>query len=418
MSFGRSVNGVRPLLILAPFLAYATLDYVLRVNNAMIASDLVAEFGFDAAELGFVTSAFFVAFALAQLPIGLVLDRHGPRRTVATLLAVAAVGALVYVSAAGAAGLALGRFLIGVGMAASLTGGITAGRLWFPPERLAQITAAVVAVTAVGGMLATGPMAALLTVVPWRGLIVALAGGCLFVMLAVLVVVPRHRQPAASALGLRAQLADYGAIFTSLSFWRFTPIAMAGVGVAIAYQTLWTPLWLRDVAGYGAEAQAWTLFAIFAAILAGNLGFGWLTARLGGRAGAWEALALAGFGLSIGLQALLAATRGDLAPGVLWTASALFFACPMAAFSIVSKASTPDTAGRVASAVNAMVFAAVFLTQWLIGVVIGAYPGDAVGGYAAQGHLATLWGVIALQALTLAWCLLAGRLEARALPTL
>ena len=84
ISFRRSVNRVRPLLILAPFLAYATLDYVLRVNNAIIASDLVAEFDFDAAELGFVTSAFFVAFALAQLPMGLVPQEslvlsHSPR---------------------------------------------------------------------------------------------------------------------------------------------------------------------------------------------------------------------------------------------------------------------------------------------------------------------------------------------------
>ncbi len=401
----------RSLLILTPFLLYGPLDYALRVNNAMIVPALVDEFGFGPAELGFVTSAFFVAFALAQLPIGLALDRYGPRRVVATLLAIATIGCLVYVTATGMVGLTVGRFLIGVGMAASLTGGFTAGRLWFPPRRLASITATLVALTALGGMVATGPMVELLTVVSWRGVIAGLAGACLVVMLTVLAFVPRH---AAAPADRDRPLRAYGVILTSLRFWRFTPIAMGGVGVAIAYQTLWAPLWLRDVASYDATMQAWVLFAMFTAMLFGNLGFAWLSARLGGRPQVLQALALGGFGLSIGLQVLLAVTRGGLAPGLLWTASALFFACPMVVYAIVARSYPPGTAGRAASAVNGLMFVTVFLTQWLTGVVIDTFPGTADGGYAVSGHLASLWAVITLQVLALLWCMLAGRLEARA----
>ena len=404
----------RSLLLLAPFLLYGPLDYALRINNAMIAPALVDEFGFGPAELGFVTSAFFVAFALAQLPLGLALDRYGPRRVVATLLAIAAFGGLVYVTATDIVGLTVGRFLIGVGMAASLTGCITAGRLWFPPERLASITAAVMALTALGGMVASGPMAALLTVVSWRGVIAGLAGACLVLMLTVLAIVPRRDVAGAAPADLDRPLRAYGAILTSLRFWRFTPVAMGGMGVAIAYQSLWAPLWLRDVAGYDSTAQAWVLFAMFTAILFGNLGFGWLSARLGGRPRALQALALGGFGLSILLQVLLAATRGELAPGLLWTVSSLFFACPMAVYAIVVRTFPPGTAGRAASAMNALLFATVFLTQWLTGVVIDAFPGTADGGYAVPGHLASLWAVITLQVLALLWCMFAGRLEARA----
>lgn len=409
--FDPSFAAGRSLLLLVPFLLYGPLDYALRINNAMIAPALVDEFGLGPAELGFVTSAFFIAFALAQLPLGLALDRYGPRRVVATLLAIAAFGGLVYITATDIVGLVMGRFLIGVGMAASLTGCLTAGRLWFPPERLASITAVLMALTALGGMVASGPMAALLTIVSWRGVIAGLAGTCLVVMLAVLAIVPRHE----AALAVQDRpLRAYGAILSSLRFWRFTPVAMGGLGVAIAYQTLWGPLWLRDVAGYDATEQAWVLFAMFAAILFGSLGFGWVSARLGGRPKALQSLALGGFGLSILLQVLLAATRGGLAPGLLWTASALFFACPMAAFSIVARIFPPGTAGRAVSAVNALIFVAVFLTQWLTGVVIGAIPGTADGGYAVTGHLVSLWTVITLQVLALLWCMLATRLEAPA----
>ena len=407
------VNG-RSLLILVPFLLYGPLDYALRINNAMIAPELVDEFGFGPAELGFVTSAFFVAFALAQLPLGLALDRYGPRRVVTTLLAIAAFGGLVYVSATDIVGLTAGRFLIGVGMAASLTSGVTAGRLWFPPERLAPITVAVVGLTALGGMVASGPMAALLTVVSWRAVIVGLAGACLVVMLTVLAFVPRHAAAGGAPADRDRPLRAYGAILTNLRFWRFTPVAMGGMGVAIAYQSLWAPLWLRDVAGYDVSEQAWVLFAMFAVMLVGSLGFGWLSARLGGRPRMLQALALGGFGLSILLQVLLAATQGGLAPGLLWTASALFFACPTVAHAIVTRTFPPGTAGRAASAVNTLLFAAVFLTQWLTGVAIGAFPGTADGGYAVQGHLASLWAVITLQVLALLWCILAGRLEDRA----
>jgi predicted MFS family arabinose efflux permease len=404
----------RSLLILVPFLMYGPLDYALRINNAMIAPALVAEFGFGAAQLGFVTSAFFVAFALAQLPLGLALDRFGPRRVVATLLIIAALGGILYVTATGIVGLTVGRFLIGVGMAASLTGCITAGRLWFAPERLASITAVLVALTAFGGMVASGPMAALLTVVPWRGVIVGLVGMCLVVMLIVLAVVPRHDAVPAAPADRDRPWRVYGVILTSLRFWRFTPIAMGGMGVAIAYQSLWAPLWLRDVAGYDATLRAWVLFAMFTAVLFGSLGLGWLSARLGARPRALQALALGGFGMSILLQVLLAATRGGLAPGLLWTGSALFFACPMVAYAIVARKFPPGTAGRAASAVNALLFVAVFLTQWLTGVVIGAFPATADGGYAVAGHQASLWAVITLQVLALLWCMLAGRLEARA----
>ena len=153
---------------------------------------------------------------------------------------------------------------------------------------------------------------------------------------------------------------------------------------------------------------------MFAAVLFGSLGFGWLLARLDSRPQAVQALALGGFGLSILLQALLAATRGGLAPGLLWTASALFFACPMVVYAIVARSYPPGTAGRAASAVNGLMFVTVFLTQWLTGVVIGAFPGTADGGYAVSGYLVSLWAVIILQVLALLWCMLAGRLEDRA----
>ena len=77
--------------VFVPFALGYFLSYLVRVVNAVIAPDLVAELGLTAADLGLLTSANFLAFAAAQLPLGILLDRFGPRRTEAALLLFAAL---------------------------------------------------------------------------------------------------------------------------------------------------------------------------------------------------------------------------------------------------------------------------------------------------------------------------------------
>ena len=77
-----------------------------------------AELGLRAAQLGLLTSAYLLAFALFQLPLGVLLGRFGPRRVQAALLACAAAGSLLFAIGQGMATLALARALIGLGFAA------------------------------------------------------------------------------------------------------------------------------------------------------------------------------------------------------------------------------------------------------------------------------------------------------------
>jgi len=403
-----------PWIILLPFLACSGLDYVLRVNNAMIVPQLVAEFGLGPAELGFVTSAFFVAFALSQLPLGVALDRFGPRPVMSLLLAVAAFGGLLYVSTASAAGLAAGRFLMGIGMSGSLMGGIKAGRLWFPASRLPQVTGLLVAVTGVGGMLATGPTAELLQLTGWRQVFFGFIALLLLLALAYWRLVPSLGPEQAARSSFGRQVVDFAGILTSFHFWRFGPIAMAGIGVGISYQTLWAPLWLRDVAGFGPRQQAWSLFAIFACVALGNLAFGALSRRALAAGRSVLPLTLGGFALSILLQLALLFGGGNATVSVaLWMAISALFACPVAIYAVVSQAFAPELAARTASSLNAMVFVSVFASQGLTGVIIERFPPVADGRFAAEGHMASLAAVIALEALALAWCWLAPRLRRR-----
>ncbi|MCP4722623.1 MAG: MFS transporter, partial [Desulfobacteraceae bacterium] len=67
------------LKIFIPFALGYFLSYLFRVVNAVIAPDLVADLGIDPSELGLLTSTYFIAFASSQIPLGVLLDRFGPR---------------------------------------------------------------------------------------------------------------------------------------------------------------------------------------------------------------------------------------------------------------------------------------------------------------------------------------------------
>jgi MFS family permease len=130
------------LLVLLPFAAGYFLSCFFRTINAVIAGQLTAELGLDASHLGLMTSVYFLTFAVIQLPLGVLLDRFGPRRVQSGLLLVAAVGAALFARSNQFAALVVGRALIGFGVAGALIAGLKAIVSWFPNERILLFNAA------------------------------------------------------------------------------------------------------------------------------------------------------------------------------------------------------------------------------------------------------------------------------------
>jgi MFS family permease len=110
----------RILLVLLPFAAGYYLSYLFRTINALISAQLGSDLALGAAELGLLTAVYFLAFAAIQLPVGIMLDRYGPRRVQSALLLAAAAGAAIFGFADGLVMLIVGRALVGLGVAAAL----------------------------------------------------------------------------------------------------------------------------------------------------------------------------------------------------------------------------------------------------------------------------------------------------------
>ena len=79
-----------------------------RVANAAIAPELMTELDLSAEAIGGITGLFFFAFAAAQIPTGVLLDRYGARKTMATLFLVAVGGAIAFALANSGLVLAIG----------------------------------------------------------------------------------------------------------------------------------------------------------------------------------------------------------------------------------------------------------------------------------------------------------------------
>ncbi len=389
--------------VFCPFAFGYFLSYLYRTVNAVIAPNLTQDLGLDPGSLGLLTSTYFLTFALFQLPLGVLLDRFGPRRVEAALLVVAAVGALVFAQADSLSGLLVGRALIGLGVSACLMAAFKAFVLWFPPERLPLANGVQMISGGLGALAATTPVEAALRITDWRGVFLAVSALTLLAAVVLYRVVPEKLEPVDGET-LQQQISGVGQVLASPFFWRIAPWAIMAQAAYLSLIGLWAGPWLRDMAGLARMEVARTLMLVAIAMTCGYLTFGLLAERLSRRGVPPMRVAACGMGLFLVVQILL--TLPWLAAAVpLWV---LFGFCGTACilpYAVLSQGFPRHLAGRVNTGLNVFVFVGAFAAQWVIGVIIGFWPETATGGYHPDGYRAGFGILVVLQILAAGWYL-------------
>lgn len=386
-----------PLIILRVFLPFALgyyVSYLYRTINAVIFSDLAADLGLQAAALGLLTSAYFFVFALVQIPLGLALDRFGPRRVDASLLVVAAGGALAFSFGHDTEELVLARALIGLGVSAALMASMKALVMWFPADRLASVNGWLLMVGGIGAMSATAPVEAALRVTDWRGIFVGLAGFTLAVALVIWFAVP-ERPGSAKRESLAELWAGLLQVARSRQFWRIAFLAMTLLGPSVAIQGLWVSPWLRDMLGVDRQVAAGYLLAFTGTMAVGFLAFGVASDWLAGRGFTPERVLFLANLSGASCLALLAAgvTTGAVA---LWIAYNFLATAGTVAYAILSKTFAEALAGRVATSLNMASFVVAFAIQYGFGAVLERF-GTSGTGYSPAGYALALGTVVVAQ---------------------
>jgi MFS family permease len=383
--------------VLVPFAAGYYLSYLFRSINALIAGDLSAELGLSAADLGALTSAYFLVFAAVLLPCGVLLDRYGPRLIDSALLLLAAVGSLVFALAEGVWTLMLGRALIGLGVAVGLMAGLKAIVLWFPPQRIALANGWYIMLGALGALSATGPAELVVQGVGWRGLFAILAAASAAAALIILLVVPEKESHHAAGA---APNVGFSTVFTDARFWRIAPLGSTGVGMSWSLQGLWAAPWLTDVAGLDRAAVVEHLTLMAAVLSASALLLGALAERLR-RAGVSTETFLAGT-LALSMAAQLALLFGlPVSTHLLFAIIAAAGATTVLSFASLARYFPKEVVGRANAALGVLNMGTAFGLQCLAGLIIAQWPADG-GHYPAQAHQVALAAGLALQLVGLA----------------
>jgi MFS family permease len=364
-------SGAAPAFVpvYSAFAAAYLLSYLYRTVNAVISPELTRELDLAAGSLGFLTSAYFLAFGAMQIPVGMLLDRYGPRRVEPVLLAIAAFGALLFGLAHGSPGLTLGRAIIGAGVCACLMAPLKGIAMWYPPERHASLSGWMMVAGGLGALAATTPVEVALRFVGWRTIFVALSAVTFAVALWIAWRVPDTPRPQ-QASDMRSQFAGVRSVLRHPRFWWIAPLAGFGMGSFMAVQGLWAVPWMMEVEGVTRAVAAQRLFAMSAVILAGYLCLGLFATALGRRGIAARHLFAFGFSMCTIAFGLLSAQ----APGsmVWWSLYGLGAAANVLAFSVLNEGFPRELAGRANTAVNLMMFVGSFATQWSIGLIVDA----------------------------------------------
>jgi MFS family permease len=390
-------------LILGVFLPFAAgyyLSFLFRTINASISPVLASEFGLGAAETGLLASAYFLVFAGAQIPIGVLLDRYGPKRVQSILLVLAVGGASLFGNADSFAELLIGRAMIGLGVAASLMAGLKAIVVWFPRDRVAFVNGGMIMLGSLGAVTATAPMDWLLNWIGWRSLFEVLTIATLVVAGLVYFAVPDYRADS-KRLAASGTPLTLRSVFSDPRFLRIAPLSATCIGSSWAMHSLWAASWLTDVDGIDRPSVINQLLTMAIGISIGALLLGTLADRLRKRGIATEFL-LAVFGALFMLAELAIVLRLPISSILPWSIVSVMGAATVLSYAIIADCFPIEIAARANGALNLLHFGLAFAAQYGIGLIVSHWsPQD--GHYPAIAYQTAFGLCLVLQAISLVW---------------
>lgn len=261
--------------IIALTLGY-TLSQFYRAFLAVLSSTLQTELGATPGDLALSSGMWFAAFALAQLPVGWALDRIGPRRTAAVLLAVGgAGGAAIFAMAQAPWHLHVAMGLIGLGCAPALMAAYYIFAHDYPPAKFGALTGAMVGLGSAGNILGASPLVSLIHAIGWRPSLWLLVAVTLAVAAMLLLTV---KDPVHHDGPPRGKLSE---LFQVPTLRLMLPLIIVSYASSAALRGLWASPYLHDVFGADDVAVGRATLVMGLAMVMGNLGAGAFVTMVG-----------------------------------------------------------------------------------------------------------------------------------------
>ncbi|MBM3569209.1 MAG: MFS transporter [Alphaproteobacteria bacterium] len=363
-----SSAGLRAYLAWGVGALFFFLAFIHRVSPSVMVAELMREFAVGAALLGNLAAFYFYAYASIQIPVGVLMDRFGPRRLMSAALGVCVLGAAVFAAAETITQAYFGRFLIGFGLAFSWVGILTIVAQNFPAQRFASMVGMAQVFGMIGGVFGQAPLGLAIGAYGWRPSMAALA--VLAAVLAVLAfAVIRDRAPAApAAAGLGGLGQGLKQVAAMPETWLMAAFGFAMTAPVQAFGGLWSVPYFA--VAYGLERPSAALLAsvLYMGFGVGAVSLGWLSDRLGRR----KPVLIGGSSLALGGTLLIVGWSGMPIPVlvIVMLLQGLGSGAMVAAFALVRDRSPPHAVGAAFGIVNTACVGSGALFQPLIGVVL------------------------------------------------
>ncbi|WP_426956592.1 MFS transporter [Muricoccus radiodurans] len=390
------------LLFVAPLVALAmghVLSNAVRTLPAIAADLLGRDLGVTAQGIASLTGAYHFAFALAQIPIGVALDRFGVRRVSLTLLSIVAVGSVIAALAGGPAGFLIGQVVLGAGCGGMLICPMTLAAKTLTPARFGLWSGLIQALGNCGMLLSASPLALLVESSGWR------AGywTCLAIALLVLGLVAALVRDAPAAAPERSLVGDAREVLRlAASPLLRGPVAItfASFAIVIGVRGLWGGPWLMEVKDLSRIEAGNVLLIATLSLCLGPAFWGVVDRQIGRRrallafghlaAAACLVLVVAG-----GPGGPLGATSAAADTALLFLFGLLVSVQPLA-FALTRAAVPPAQVGKAMSAVNMSFFLGAAILQAASGPVVAmAGIGSGLLFFSAATVVCTAWFLVA-----------------------
>lgn len=262
--------------------------YFHRVCPAVVAQDLVETFSISATSLGILASGYFYPYALMQIPVGLLADSWGPRKTVTFFTLLAAAGALLFGLAPSFGVATTARIIVGLGLSGVFVPAMKTLAEWFRPREYAKISGVLMAVGGIGWLSASTPLALVTKSFGWRTGFIAI--GLITVILSVLtwlflVDSPKKKgypeinvRPAATGAQKKMGLwAGIKLVFSTPRFWPLALWCFCNGSILFSFNGLWAGPYLRDIYGLSKPAIGNILSMVAVGMVVGSPLLGYLS---------------------------------------------------------------------------------------------------------------------------------------------